>query len=625
MNLVRTINWIITYRCNSRCIHCDIWRLKSDLTMSISNIKRVLNDSLIEESYKYYGSKFDISIGGGEPFSVDNLQEILETIEDKFPGSFKSITTNGLYNKRIIEFVKRNRRLNFKINISIDGINKVHDRIRGIKGAFDKTMETILNIKKINPYQKIELKFTFIPQNYDHIVKVYRLAEKLKCNFTFKPAENIESYTNKISNINLKFTREQLCSIRNQAFYISDEMYKKGDFLKAKFFRDIPFYLFSKKKPERCSVLDNDITIMPNGKIHTCLMSLSKGNINEEKLEKFWRKRTINFKKCLSCMLMCGSYKDYSNKYYERKVANIETTVRCNLDCEMCTQRELRKKNSRDMSIDVFKKIINNHSDVTHVSFVGGEPFLNKEFFAMMNFLDGKGITFEITTNGTLMNANMIDKLEQCAGLRKINFSLDGMQKYHDSERGRGVFKKCIKALQSSSDFFNVCVCTVLKKDNLPEILNLTHYLEKLGIRNQKVIYGVSFSKSLRQRSKTMMASLRIQGPYFKEYLKDYGKTIKIFNELENTAKRNKINIYFEPLVIKKLPMQFFSELIPENIATCRQIFQYRFNSMGERIICEFIRNKYDLKMIGYLKTKLLPICKKCCKLELEMNSKFQS
>lgn len=505
MNLIRSINWIITNKCNSRCIHCDIWRLKSDLTMPNLNIKRVLNDPLVVRSYKHYGHKFDISLGGGEPFLIDNLQGIVSMIEKKFPGSFKSITTNGLCSRKIVDFVQKNKKLRFKIIISIDGIDRAHDRIRGIDGSFNKTIKTILKIKKINLSQQLELKMTLIPENYNQITKVHKLAGKLGCDFTFKPAENIKSYTNKLDNIGLNFTKEQLCIIRNQSFIISDQMRRYGKFKKAQFFQDIPFYLSSTKKPRRCSVLDNDIIIMPDGKIYTCLLTSSIGNINKKSLESLWQKRKTNFKKCPSCMLLCGSYKDYTEDKYEKKVANIETTLRCNLDCKMCTQRELRKKQSTDMSIGIFKKTVNNYPDVNHVSFVGGEPFLNKEFFNMMGFLDSKGITYEMTTNGTLMHKKTIDRLKECVGLEKINFSLDGLQHYHDSERGKGVFKKCIGALKQSANFFNINVCTVMKEDNIDEIPKLTRHLDDFSIKNQKIIYGMNIDKDSRKKSKEIM------------------------------------------------------------------------------------------------------------------------
>lgn len=616
-SLIRSINWIITDRCNCRCVHCDIWKVGSALGASVANIRKVLDDPLIEESYKYYGSDFDISLGGGEPFLVDNLQEIVEAIEKKFPSSFKCITTNGLHTSRIIKFIGRNKNLDFKINISIDGLRSIHDKMRGGKGLFDRTLGTIVNIRKVSPFQKIDLKLTLIPRNYNQITKVYKLAEKLGCGFTFKPAENIRSYTNRINDIDLSFTPEQLCVIRNQAFYVSDQMYKKGDFKKAKFFKDIPFYLFSKRKKDKCSVLDNDITIMPDGKIFTCLMIPALGNGKKEALNKLWSIRTRNLK-CPSCMLMCGAYKDYTVAYFEKKVANVETTLRCNLDCKMCTQRELIKKKSGDMNLDAFKRIIQKYKNITHVSFIGGEPFLNKDFFKMMDFLDKRALTYEITTNGTLIDERIVDRLKSCAGLKKINFSLDGFKKYHDAERGRGVFDKCVRALNLTLDFFLVNVCVLMKEDNFKDIPKLVQYLAKQGVKSYKIIYCMNFSGEARRRSLNMHPELKIQGPHCGNFVRDLRRVNRLFNLLDRIGDEHKISVTYEPVVMKDKPGDFLKgRVITDSQASCRQLYQFRFDNKGERIICEFIRTKFTQRLATDIAGKLLPICSRCCKVDI--------
>lgn len=618
MKLIRSLNWIITYKCNLKCVHCDIGRLNSALTIQPSDVKEVLDDPLIKASYRHFKSRFNISLGGGEPFLEDNLQEIVNTIETELPGSFKCISTNGLLEERIIRFIRDNSSLDFKINLSLDGLAEVHDKIRNSNGAFDKTLQTFVRIRKINPRQKVEFKLTLTPLNYNQIINVYELAKNLNCDFSFKPAENIKSYTNMLGEIDLSFTDEQLCVIRNQALYVSDEMYKKNKFGKAKFFKDIPFYLYSKKGKTRCSVLKKDITLMPNGKVYDCIMMPSIGNIKRKKIDKIWNKKPKITEKCPSCMLMCGSYKDFSDKYYEKKIAHIETTLRCNLSCNMCTQRELRKNSYNDMNLAIFKQTIKNYTDITHVSFVGGEAFLNNNFFKMTDLLDSRTITYEITTNGTLINKDILDKLKNCAGLKKINFSLDGLEKYHDGERGGGVFKKCVAGIKLTKNLFDVNICSVMKNDNLTELRKLRQYLIPLGVKTQKIIYGMNLSDSSRKKSEVAMPILKIQGPHLNKCIKKRNEAMNLLYAVgRNTSKENMPEINFEPPAVKisKRNKLYHIESIPKEIIVCRHLHQYRFNSRGERIICEFIRNKYTKKTSDYLVNNLLPICHECCKL----------
>jgi len=613
--LIKSINWIITNKCNSRCTHCDIWQNEDENELDINDIKKILNDEIVRRSYEKYKKSFDISLGGGEPFLRQDLQEIVDLIEKRFPDSFKAISTNGLLTRRILRFLNQNRDLKLKLNISLDGIGKTHDKIRGLDGAFNRTVYTILQIRRLFPDQEIEIKLTLLPQNYNQILAVYRLSTRLKCDFSFKPAEDMQNYTNKVKSLNLKFTKAQLCKIRNQSFKIADMMYERGDYKKSRFSRDIPFYLANKKRPSACSVPKEHLTIMPNGDSFFCIKEAKSGNIMEKPI-KGMKRMAKNFK-CKSCMLMCGSFKDYTDEFFEMKTANIETTLNCNLNCKMCTQRELRNFVEPDMSIIKFEEIMEKHKDITHVSFVGGEPFLNKDFFKMMDYLDIKGVTYEVTTNGTLVDLNTLKKLKDCIGLKKINFSLDGLRQYHDKERGPGVFDKCASALEAAKDFFDVNVCTVVKKDNIKEIPKLCEDLAGKGIKNQKLIYGMNLSKKAREESQKIIPKLKIQGPKLDNQVKDYTVLIKLFNSLEKISKENKIKINFEPDAMQSNPKSFLErDLVKDKEIQCKQLNQLRFNSAGERIICEFIRNPFGLEVSRRLKSNLLPICNDCCKLE---------
>jgi len=610
--MLKSLNWIIAENCNSKCIHCDIWKnSRKEITLEKANL--ILDNNLIKKSYEQLKDKFDISLGGGEPFLIKNFIEIVNLIEKKYPNSLKTISTNGLLTDIILDFIKSYRYLNIKLNISVDGIGDIHDNIRGFNGAFKKTINTIIKIKKLYPYQKIELKLTLLPKNFNQILKVYKLSIKLGCDFSFKPVENMVNYTNSSVRISKKFNNNQLCIIRNHSFLLSEIMFMKGNYKKSKFFRDIPFYLSRKKIPKRCSVLNDHITIMPNGDYFFCIKENKLGNILESSLKK--PNYGSKFE-CRSCMLMCGSYKDYTNDFFENKTANFETTLNCNLKCEICTQKHLRKNKTEDMNFKTFKNIIDNKNTISHVSFVGGEPFLNKDFFDIMEYLDTKGMTYEITSNGTLITENIKNKLKNCIGLKKINFSLDGLKKYHDNERGEETFDRCFNSILLLKNLFNLNINTILKNNNLDEIPKLTNKLIKFGVKSQKIIYEMNLPKEDRENSLKIIKNLKIQGPNFNNQKKDHKKIKNLFNSLHMLERKNPINIYYEPKIFKtNLDIFLEGKSIEKLDVSCKQLNQFRFDNKGKRIICEFIRNKYSLSLSNNLNNKLLPICKNCCKL----------
>ena len=337
--LIKSINWIITDACNLRCKHCDIWKLSSQM-MSDGLVEKLLTDPVVEKSYNYYGKKFDIGLGGGELFIYPKLQEIVTRLNQKYPGSLKSLSTNGVLTKRIVRFLKNNPGLNLKLNISIDGLKDTHDKIRGVPGAFDKTIQTVRIIKHYFPRQRIELKMTIMRDNFSEISDVYRLSQRLGCAFTCKPLDYMEHYTNRVSVVSTAFEENEICSIRNQLFPIADELLRNREYKKARFTKDIPFHIFGKRKHVSCSVLWDHIIVMVNGDVFFCPKEEKAGNIfNNSLIEMETKPKDF---KCKSCILMCGSYKDYENVSYQETVVNVDATLECNLRRAMCTQKELR-------------------------------------------------------------------------------------------------------------------------------------------------------------------------------------------------------------------------------------------------------------------------------------------
>ena len=595
--------------CNLRCKHCDIWRLpKNMINNDFAAI--LLNDPVVEKSYGYYGSAFDISLGGGEPFAHPHLQDIVTRIDQKYPGALKSLSTNGVLTKRIFRFLRSNPELDVKLNISVDGLEHTHDKIRGMSGAFNKTMQTIRIIKRLFPGQKMELKMTIMRDNYLEINEVHRLARKLGCSFSCKPVDLMENYTNRNMGLSVSFNEEEICAIRNQAFCVADAMLRDKEYKKARFTKDIPFHMAGKRRHASCSVLREHITVMVNGDIYFCIKEEKAGNVFKSGLSGMETKPK-GFQ-CKSCMLMCGAFKDYDESPFENKVANIEATLNCNLRCPMCTQKDLLVP-GKAMTFEHFTKLFEKYA-FDHVSFIGGETFLNPEIFHMMDLLDSRGITYELTTNGTLFNDRRKEALKSCIGLKKINFSIDGMESYHDQVRGKGVFRKVIKALLYCKKYFTVNVASIIKSDNVSDLVALRAYLVRYGILSQKFIYAMDLSGAAVQVSLQKIPGLAIQGPVCQEQVKDPQVLRRLFAQLENSP----YGISYEPSVMRIATNKFLRN---EPIGQCKQLNQLRFDPTGQRIICEFIRNAYAPQLKTVVEADRPPICAHCCKMDLSSNT----
>jgi MoaA/NifB/PqqE/SkfB family radical SAM enzyme len=134
----------ISFRCNSKCRTCDVWRKPND-------------DMTVEEWDKVFANlgrtPFYITFTGGEPFLRKDLDEMVISAYRHCRPSVITIPTNGLLTDRIVERVDRICRecptSQIGLNLSLDGIGEEHDDIRGVPGNWDKSMATWKKLKEL--------------------------------------------------------------------------------------------------------------------------------------------------------------------------------------------------------------------------------------------------------------------------------------------------------------------------------------------------------------------------------------------------------------------------------------------------------------------------------------------
>lgn len=133
--------WEITLKCNSKCIHCgsDAGKSRADELSTKEALKLVYD--LYSCGYK------GVALMGGEPLVRQDWYQIAKEIK-KYKMKL-SIVTNGL---NIYDRIQKIKNLDVDcVALSLDGGKpKTHDYLRGIKGAFNKTLEAINLLKKEN-------------------------------------------------------------------------------------------------------------------------------------------------------------------------------------------------------------------------------------------------------------------------------------------------------------------------------------------------------------------------------------------------------------------------------------------------------------------------------------------
>lgn len=173
----------ITYNCNSRCIMCDIWKMDPHELLQIDDFKK------LPTTLK------DVNISGGEPFLHKNIIEIVKTVHERVPKARIVISSNGFSTKLIEMRIKEILKFvpDIRVGISIDGMQEMHDKVRGIPNGFNKCMETVDMLKRVG-VKNIRLAFTVMTVNVDHLPKVYDLAREKGIQFTCAFAQSSDFY-----------------------------------------------------------------------------------------------------------------------------------------------------------------------------------------------------------------------------------------------------------------------------------------------------------------------------------------------------------------------------------------------------------------------------------------------
>ncbi|MCX8085850.1 MAG: heme d1 biosynthesis radical SAM protein NirJ [Rhodocyclaceae bacterium] len=158
---------------------------------------------------------------------------------------------------------------------------------------------------------------------------------------------------------------------------------------------------------------------------------------------------------------------------------------RCNLACKHCYSLSADKDFAGELSTDeVFRVLADlRASGVPALILSGGEPLLRPDFFAIAARSKALGFYTALSTNGTLIDARMMEKIASI-GFDYVGISLDGLRATHDRfRRKEGAFEKSLAALRLCRDAgLKVGVRFTLTQDNFADLPGLLGLVEDEGI-----------------------------------------------------------------------------------------------------------------------------------------------
>ena len=172
----------ITHRCNHRCAICAQWgnsgyNARDDTPKVAGEVPLEIYKKVVDEVAP---KKVHFYITGGEPFLYEPLVPLVNYIKQK--RLTVQIVTNGVGLEKNAETIVENGW--DMLCVSLDGPKEVHDRCRGVQGAYDTAIKGITKIQELKKEKKkakpaFFMIATISKNNESVLVETVKEAEKL--------------------------------------------------------------------------------------------------------------------------------------------------------------------------------------------------------------------------------------------------------------------------------------------------------------------------------------------------------------------------------------------------------------------------------------------------------------
>jgi MoaA/NifB/PqqE/SkfB family radical SAM enzyme len=290
--------WLITRKCNYKCLGCNVWKEQDKNELTTEEIKRgmdILKDAGIVE----------LVLSGGDPLLRSDIGEIIDYATERF---VTTVYDNGSMAAKKIDLL---RNVDF-VAISIDSLDeKKQDYIKNVPGALKNALNTVDTLQKEGI--KISVTPTISQMNLNEIVDItnyftnkgipvwyclYSYDQTGDPNQLFrigKPNDNF-IITDKQAMVKLCDTLMEMKKT-NKKILMTDRLLKT---LRSLYAED--------KRMWGCKALDSFLVVDHLGRVAGCHNHTFAGSIFD--LPKSWKSKEYNnlreqYKTCTQCTYLC--------------------------------------------------------------------------------------------------------------------------------------------------------------------------------------------------------------------------------------------------------------------------------------------------------------------------------
>ncbi len=289
------LTFSITYRCQSRCLTCNIWEMKPVNELTLHEIEEFAR---LNTSFRW------IELTGGEPFLRSDLIQIVKAFREHSKGLYLlTMPTNSLCNAEMV--LSRVKEVlatgvpRLSITVSLDGYRELHDRIRGVPGNFDRAISIFKGLREMQKAHRnlfVIFGYTMSKFNQGQFEKTFEAVRNeipdLSYNdFHINLGQVSEIYYSN-TDLDMKAPRDAL--LGELESIVGKRRFQLGAIpaIESAFLRNLVGYVRTGRTPLRSRSLDASLFLDSYGSVFPSIMWGRKiGNIRESgySLDPIWR------------------------------------------------------------------------------------------------------------------------------------------------------------------------------------------------------------------------------------------------------------------------------------------------------------------------------------------------
>lgn len=311
------LQWHLTAKCEQKCAHCYMrdepsYKDEIEKELSYKECLRVLDDYL--EMAEKLGAATSINFTGGDPLLKPEIFDLIRE-STKRGVSVGMLGNPNLLTPKIAKKLKNCGLI--KYQLSLDGLEKTHDRLRGRKGLFKDTLRAIDVLREEDILTLVM--FTLSKENSGDLIKVIRLvAEQGVSLFDFARLVPVGSGAMLRDQMMEPYEhRELLLNVLEEYKRLEEDGYQtyfgRKDHLWNLLYEELGLFQYPVDENKDliyggCSIGNNILSVLADGTIYACRrLPIKIGKVPEQSIRDiFFNSPELNKMRKIENMEKCG-------------------------------------------------------------------------------------------------------------------------------------------------------------------------------------------------------------------------------------------------------------------------------------------------------------------------------